>query len=309
MSTLDEITAGDESWKIARQLAQKHLQSASLTFRLIRNGWGGAIDEREFVKLFNFTRLSPSCLIHAANMPVEQVTSAEQLQHAVQTLGVPLASVIVGVHLSCSVTVMSHPPPLWDKTLREIMNFIEIGYRFGSRVSELGPAVGTLAGFGLGCGLLVALLEAPKQLAEYLKKPTGRPNLEPVLGTEVSQISGFMLQQLGFGHEVAIGVAFGSGASSKAKISFTDQLTVWMACCRWIESLRFSRNYPGDIKFRTLFPSITPPALGSGARNHSLETLYSEVAPCVREGSKWVWHLPRPSYELTQDLVIQNQSK
>ena len=305
MTSLDEICRNDDSWDNARQLVHKHLSTASLTWRLIRNAWLGSIDEREFVKLFTFTRLSPSCLFRAANMSVDEANSQEQLIQAVQTLGVPLASVVVGINLATSTALKQTPGPLWKKTYLELMTLVEIGYRFGNKIRELGPAVGALAGFGVGCGMLVALNEDAKHLRDWLANPQSRPSSMEELGTEICQISGFMLQHLGFGHEPAFGAAFGSGSHSKAPLEFSEQAIVWIAACRWIESLKNSRNYPRDPNLRSMFTTITPPAIGSGLRNANLEALYAELAPIVKDGSSWTWHLPKNSYEETDEYIIR----
>ena len=305
MATLEEICSSDESWDMARQLVHKHLSAASLTWRLIHNAWLGAIDEKEFVKLFCFTRLPTAGILRAANMPDDDKSSVENITQAVKTLGVPLASVVVGIQLSCYLALKQQPEPIWKKTCFEMMALVEIGYRFGSRVRELGPAAGALAGFGVGCGMLIALNENPTYLSEWLGKSPPRPSTLSIFGTEVSQISGFMLQHLGYGHEAAFGAAFGSGIYSKAALEFSSQSLTWIAACRWIESLRNSRNYPRDMVLRAAFPAIAPPAVGSGLRNTTLEVLYSEVAPVVRDGSQWSWHLPKHSYEETEVFLME----
>lgn len=303
MNTLDDICSKDESWDIARQLVHKHLSSATLTWRLIRNAWLGSIDEREFIKLFSFTHLSPAFLIRAANLPLENNLSLDSFTQAVQTLGVPLASVFVGINLATVSTLKKSPGPLWKKTCTELMTLVEIGYHLGTRIRELGPAAGCLAGFGVGCGMLVALNEDAKHLREWLTKNQVKPARLNIDGAELSQISGFMVQYLGFGHEAAFGAAFGSGPNSKANLEYSEQFLMWISACRWIEALRYSRNYPRDAKLRSIFPAITPPSIGSGQRNATLESLYAELAPIIKEGSKWCWHLPKSSYEETEQFL------
>src|SRR4051812_17749508 len=104
MINLDEISRHNRSWDLARQLSHRHLNNASMSWRLVRNGWLGALNEREFLKLFNFTRLSPSCLLKAANIP-QRTASAEVVQQAIQSLGVPMACVVVAVFNSCTCTL------------------------------------------------------------------------------------------------------------------------------------------------------------------------------------------------------------
>jgi hypothetical protein len=277
----------------------------------------GSIDEKEFIKLFTFSHLPPSCLLQAGQANPNQVFSLEQLSNAVQNLGVPLASVIVGINFSCSNALLrgsdplnSTPPypcTLWKKICIELMTFVELGYRFGSKVRELGPAAGCLAGFGVGCGMLVALKEAPEQMDEWISQPLPRPSLLEYLGAELSQVSGFMIQQLGYGHEAALGAAFGSGTYSKATLAVSPDSLVWIGASRWIEALRHSRNYPREVALRSIFPSITPPTPGSGIRNATLEALYADVGAVVREGSKLTWHLPKSSYENTERYLLSRE--
>lgn len=308
MNTLKELARDDRSWEKAQQLVERHFDSASLIWRLVRSGWASSFDEKEFIKLFTFSHLNPTCLTRAAQEPQSETFSLEQLAHTVQNLGVPMASVVVAVNFSCSKTLsdlssISEGKLLWKTVFSELMTFVEIGSRFGIRVRELGAAAGALAGFGVGCGMLVALVENPRELKLWLSKAPPMPSSIETLGAELSQISGFLLQHLGFGHEAATGAAFGSGLNNLSPLVFTPDTTVWISACRWIESLRYSRNYPREATLRAVFPSITPPAVGSGVRNNILEALYADVAGVVRDGSKWTWHLPRGSYEETEKLL------
>ncbi|RMG42426.1 MAG: hypothetical protein D6719_06440 [Candidatus Dadabacteria bacterium] len=310
-STIDKFTSRDPSWQRAHDLVQKYFAIPAHVWRLFRHAWYGEAEPVDFLKVMSFARLNPLCLLYAAETykPEEQATS-ESLEHAIHMLGIRLSSIVLAVNFATRKILASNPPPIWKDYTRELITLIEVGYHMGSRTPELGPEGGAMAGFSALIGEGVFLAENPRDYREYLRLKTQKrvPEREKrnyqarVLGCESYQIASLTIQALGFGSEMALGVALGSG---KLRIDHRDverEVLRWWAAHDWVVALREGRNYPSRPELRQFFSELIPPRQGA-PKNPSLEVLYTEIARIKTHGSTWIWHLPKPGYQDTGKLL------
>lgn len=296
----------DPTWEEAQRIVEKGLRFPSPLINLIRNSWSGLIVPQDFVKFLGFTGLNPACLIDAAEMPTDGTApNSDDVNHAVQTLGIRFSAVVLAVNVTVRNVLKSNPGPGWRRLLEELATELEIGYKLGVRVSELGLEGGLLAGFFpyAGVGLLSAVKpEEYKIWSRETKKfgTLGRKRVVEIFDCEPYQVSALVLQQLGFGTEIAFGAALAVGKLNPKHIEIDSGARRWKAGYEWIHALKDGRNYPADVTLRKFFPTITPPTDRS-KKNPLLEVLYTEIGKMRHDGSQWTWHLPRPGYELTKE--------
>lgn len=305
---IEESIRRDPSWDRAYKIASERLQVPTHVWNLFRNGWNGALDTDEFIRVLGFSRLNPSCVLQAANLS-DRNADVESLLQATELIGLRLSVVVLAINFTCTAILRSEPPPTWRPVFEEMMSNIEIGTKLGSRILSLSPAGGALIGFSRGAGLGLLLAHDPTAFVRWYsltKGLEGRELLMQHFGCEAYQVSACAVQQLGFGPEIAIGAGIATGRLDPRHITIDDQVLKWKAAFHWIEALRQGRGYPGDLKSRSFFPEVTPPADPKG-KNTRLEVLYTEVAKVKRHGSSWSWHLPRPGYEETFK-ALQNGS-
>jgi len=300
VSVLDESLVRDPTWKKAYAITQRELRLPSHFWRMVRTGWNRQVDPADFVKLLGMCKMHPACLFNAAGMEVKPEPSAASIEQAIQFLGVRYSAVIIAINFTCRSILRNKPPPAWKAIYQEMMTKVEIGYKFGARVPEIELEGGALVGFAKTAGLGVLLAHDPKLFKEWHSMTQGYHGKKlqiDMFGCEAYQISSFILQQLGFGTEVAVGAALATGQLDPTHIEFGRNIMKWKAAFLWVEALRLGRGFPKELEMRSFFKELTPPK--EGKKNMALDVLYTEVAKVKSEGSKWTWHLPKPSYEDT----------
>ena len=304
---INETAKKDPTWQQARLIVERRLSLPGNLPNLIRLGWAGMIEPAEFLKFLGFTSINPSCLVNAAGIPTDgRRPRAQNVEEAIQNLGIRYSSAILAVNTTVRNILKTKPALGWRKLLETMMTEIEIGYNFGIRAGEIGPEGGVIAAFAKNAGLGILLAHNISGYKKYIELnarhgKVGSKIIVELFGCEPYQVSALVVQKLGFGAEAAFGTAVGLGNLNTSRIELQEAVLFWRAAFRWIEALRVGRNYPADTKVRNFFPTLRPPK-EHGAKNPTLEVLYTEVAKVRREGSTWTWHLPRPDYERVKQV-------
>lgn len=306
LSTLfQENASHDPTWSEAFNIVRRQLPVPSHVFQLFKSGWNGCIDPIEYIKIMGFSRLNPVCLVRAADMDENNLSTAA-INHSIEYLGIRFSAVVLAINYTSRAIVKRKPPPGWEKLFREMMTCTEIGYKLGGHTPEIGVEGGALMGFARWAGLGLLMSDKPKQFTKYkvYENKRARVRLEQELelfGCSAYQVAALAIQQLGFGTEVAIGMALGSSALSFENHKFDRNVLCWRAAYHWTAALRDERNYPAELAVRSFFPEIDPGATGD--RNMNLEILHTEVGKVIREGSSWTWHLPKGDYDKTRTAL------
>lgn len=310
---LEELAQKDPSWGRAYEMVSSAIPVSSTVWRLIRTAWQGALDQQDFIKILGFSRLNLHSLIYAAEIDAGLgLPDLSVLERALHTLGMRLSAVVLGINYVCGAALSKQAPPAWKTQLREAMTWVELGYRFGARASGIGIERGTLVGFSKAAGPVVALASDPVLFKSWFHSASSKKeeSFADVFGCESHQLAAFLYQRLGFGHDTAIGAAIGASSVDLKRLgvgSEGEEYRYWRAASAWLEALKNGRNYPSDPKLRNIFRELVPPKEAS-QKNLSLEVLYTEIAKVRHEGSNWIWHLPKPSYEITEThLKAQNE--
>lgn len=297
----------EPTWHRASEVLLAQLSVPSHVLNLFRSGWNGQVQAKETIKVLGFSRLNPSCLLNAAGIQEKESSSeAAAVEHALQILGPRYSSLVLAVNLCCRQVLATKPPTVWRKILEEMMVNVEIGYRLGTRVFDLGIHGGGLMGFALTAGYAFLLAHQPKIYRDWnnaRKEGSGRQSEVQYFGCSAYQIASLAMQQLGFGHQTAIGIACGGGGVDESSFRMTDDILFWKAAYQWIEALRDGRNYPADPRIRTVFPELNPQQASGQSRNMVLEVIYTEISGIRQSGSTWTWHLPRPGYQETMEFL------
>ena len=303
-SFLPDYSAKDPTWLKAQDIAQTYLKVHNSAWQLIRSSWNGGLDMREFIRMLGFSRMNLLCLFDAAGLlDAGGPLDASLVEQALQNLGARFCSVILGINHTCGAVLSSSPPPLWRKLFVEMMTWVEIGYRIGARTPMLGVEGGSLIAFSRHAGSLLLMTAEPAGFRKWMA--IARPSTETtvdLMGCEPYQVSAMVLQQLGYGHQMAIGAAVANGRLNPRFMPVDETTMIWKAALLWIEALREGRGYPASPEMRQVFPEIAP-SRESGMENPILKVLYTEVAKPRSEGSKWTWHLPKPDYDQTAALI------
>lgn len=296
----------EETWLEAQAVVDTALLLPSPLINLTRSSWSGVLAPSDFVKMLGFTGVNPSCLVNAAELPTDgSVPRTEDVSTAVQTLGMRYSAVVLAVNVCVRCVLKRKPGPGWKTLLEQTATDMEIGYKLGVRVGELGLEGGLLIGFAdyLGVALLSATKHEDYKLYSREVKKFGTLGSKRVLelfGCEPHQVAAIAVQRLGFGPELAFGVALSVGRLNPKHIRIGEEVLRWKAGYEWLQALKEGRNYPGNLAMRNYFPAIAPPKDRS-KKNTLLEVLYTEVAKTRRDGSRWTWHLPKPGYERTKE--------
>ncbi|MCB0329861.1 MAG: hypothetical protein KDD70_09360 [Bdellovibrionales bacterium] len=304
---LDCVISKDPTWHFAYHYVRKHFDVPSHIYRLLKAGWMGEAQPMDYVKILGFSRLNPSCLIQAAELSgAEMVKGRGAVERAITFLGTRFSSVVLGIHLYTSLFLRKKPPLGWRSFLEEMINTVELGYRFGAHASLLGTEAGALIGFASHSGLGILMATDKERYKEYMSLRRTKPKIAPkdeieCFGCELYQLSTLVLQQLGYGMDFAMGVALASGRLDDFELNVGKQAYVYEAAAKWIVALKDGKNYPADLKHRQMFGELKPPGPGVD-RNQRLEVLYTEVGKLKAHPSQWVWHLPKPDYDLTRDM-------
>jgi hypothetical protein len=303
----------DRTWQNALEIVQSSVETPSAVPTLIRNSLSGLYGTTDFMHAAGFSGWNPRCLLRAANLPSEgdDITAADVAQ-AVDRLGVRTAAVVAGINFSCTQVLRSDPPAaLWQRVFREMMTEIQVGHLFGAHASELGVDGGMVLGFVRCAGLAILLASRPREFAEWHAATQGVDSAHMAIeafGCESYQVGSLLLQQLGFGPEVAIATAVAVGKLSCEVIESTPNIQRWKAGYAWVKTLSMGLSVPRDKAARDFFTSLTPQANADLAHPKQLEELYSSIGRIRRGGSSWVWHLPAGSYEITprpKELIKQ----
>ena len=304
-NTLDGYATNDPTWKRAMLVARSKLPVSSQSWQLIKSGWYGQAEPSDFKKILSFSKLDPKSLLVAAGMNTDDFKpNAETLEQAINFLGTRLCSVVLAINLACRNILRSKPQTLWRKLLEDMMTTVEIGYHMGAKCKEIGIEGGALIGFARGIGLGLLLSENYDTYKKWHSMTGGFENRElqiEMFGCEAYQTSSFALQVLGFGPEVALGAALGTGKLSPDHVNYPREILRWKAAFEWIECLRDGKSFPEKRTTKNFFPEIVPPT--GNEQNLNLESLHSEVGKVRRAGSTWTWHLPKASYEETAKLI------
>ncbi len=293
----------DPTWQRALEIAQEELRVGTVLWSAFRNGWIGNAEPVELLKAISMSHIiNPAALLAAAEMPLDRSEqSAESLLHAMSMIGVQMSTAVLAINYVGASILKKRPPPVWRTIFEEMMTSIEIGAKFGARVPLLSSSGGALIGFAKGAGLGLLLMNDPAAFLRWHRQTGGFEGKELLLssfGCEPYQVSACALQQLGFGADISIGAALATGSIEAPLLEIGPEVLRWKAAFLWIEALREGRNYPRDPEMRSYFREIAPPQ-DSSARNLVLESLYVDVAKVKRDGSRWTWHLPKPTYEET----------
>jgi hypothetical protein len=311
---IGSVLESDDSWDSAFATAHACLDVPTNLSALIRNSWSGIWDTRDFMRNLGFIVMNPKCLLRAADIQVTEgeVGNAQDVDRAVQLLGVRSSVVVVAINYVCQTVLDKNPPDrLWSGIFREMMNLIEIGYKFGGRADGIGTEGGMLMGFARSIGLAILLAQYPKEFGEWFSKTRGVDNPQFVrnaFGCESYQVGAAAIQQLGFGSDIAIASALAVGHLNHDLIEVPKHILHWKAAYLWIECLRNGQSYPADAGSRYCFNGLTPPSFGQPCPP-ALSTLYSQVAQVRRQQSSWMWHLPVSSYEETTKILIERRKQ
>ena len=298
---MEQLDVMDPSWRNAYALVSKHLNVSTHVSLLFKSAWQGGGDPGEFIKVIGFSKLNPLCLLTAAELVADPDSrKAAGVERALSSLGVRLAAVILAINLTCRIILKDKPPPGWKQLFQEMITNIEIGYRIGAKVFEIGVEGGALLGFAREAGLALMLRENNKALRQCLKESgksysVDRQLARKLFGCEPYQVAALALQHLGFGHQLAIGFASAEDTFDGGQ-ELEREAMRWKAAREWLDALRESRNYPASLASRNFYPELIPPRFGQ-ARNTLLDVLYTEIAKIKDEGSRWNWHLTRPASE------------
>lgn len=302
---LDCVVSKDPTWHFAYHYVRKNFDVPSHLYRLLRTGWNGDATPLDYVKILGFSKLNPGCLLQAAELSgSEEMKGRGAVERAITFLGIRFTSVVLGIHLYTNLFLRKKPPLGWRSFLQDLINNVELGYRFGSHAHALGSEAGALCGFVEHAGLGLAMATEPERYKEYLAlrrakpKLTGKDEVE-VFGCELYQLSTLIVQQLGFGTNFAMGIALSSGNFEEYEVEIDEEAFRYEAAIRWIQALRLGNNYPREEKHRAMFSELKPPKPG-GERNKRLEVLYTEVGRLKSNPSLWMWHLPKPDYDKTR---------
>ncbi len=308
-----EDNVKDPSWAHAQDITAYFLKIPGPLLNIIRNSWSGILKPDEFVKYLGFTGLNPSCLLDAAEIPIDgQAANADSVHQAVHTLGVRFAAFVLATNVTVR-TVLKGRPPIgsgWKELLQTTATDMEIGYKLGLRLETIGFEGGMILGFAryAGLGLLSIAHKDSYKIwkREFQRQGYVDRDLElQLFGCEPYQVSALVLQTLGLGTEIAFGSAIALGRLDPKHLQVEPNVMKWKSCYEWLLALKEGRNYPGDLEIRNFFPKIVPPK-DRNQKNTVLEVLYTEVAKIRRDGSRWTWHLPKPGYDLTQEAFGLN---
>lgn len=298
----------DETWETAGRVVARTLNFPSTAWLLIRQAWISPVSEKEFLKLLGFSRLNPLALFAAAELPIptEKLEVAEA-ERALQVLGIRFSAVVLAINYSCRAALMSKPPQLWIKIYSDLITDTEIGYKMGLKTFELGGEGGALMGFSRHIGKALLLSNEPKSYRNWQQKTHDGQESDKkceleFFGCQPYQVAALALQQLGFGSSVSFGMACGAAPYFSDEMNLDSETMRWKAAYVWLEALIAGRNYPADLSLRNYFRELTPQQSGQSP-NLTLQSLYVEISKIRQNGSKWIWHLPKWSYEKTVEYL------
>jgi len=293
---LESSFVGDPSWLKASQISRKYFSIPSHVEHLFRSGWIGDLSVSEYMRILGFSRLEPICLLRAADISEVQ-KGRDAIEQSISVLGARFSAVVLAINFLSRTIQQNSDSPLLEYWLQQLINNVEVGYRLGGKTFTAGIEGGSLCGMAQVAGHLALMIEMPKEFSAYHRalqkeQKLSTDEVQDLFGCEPYQISSCIIQRLGFGKELALGVALGGyRAVPPGELETDPAVFRWKACFQWIEALWAGRNYPGDPETRNFLEELKPPPKGD--RNLNLETLYTEVAKIRQKNSNWLWHLSR----------------
>lgn len=297
-----EVASKDPTWNKARELVSNHLRLSGALTSLIRKAWAGRISIDDFTKQSSMVGISPECIIQASEIYIDPELSARDiLEQAVTTLGVKASALVLATQASIISMLITRPRVGWKNHCQHTINDLEIGYKLGARVGDIGIENGMLMGlaYRLGLGLMLSIDPESYQKYRASENNLGIGNAKlarELFGCEHYQLSALAVQTLGFGHHTAFGIALGLGEISPQHISIPKETLYWRAGMSWVCALAQGRNYPANLDLRYMFSAIAP-AKENQPKNLILEQLYTEISKIRSKNSAWIWHIPAGSYD------------
>jgi|GEM_PF-1446634 len=302
-----ETHRDEPSWSYALEIVKSTLDIPTALPPLIKNCWSGLYKTPDFMHAIGFPGWAPRSLMQAANLLIEDGNgSVEDVERAVEALGVRLAGVVVAVNFVCRAALMKRPTTeLWAPLFRETMTAIEVGYHFGSIAPEIGVEGGILLGFSNNAGLTVLLANDPLIFGEWLAGRHAHDAHQRAIktfGCEPYQVGALALQQLGFGPEIALAAALANGSLHHELIEVSPMVSTWKAGVNWVQALTRGIPFPTDTESRLAFKHLLPPQL-DGSLAQELQGFHAQLAEIRGNSSAWTWHLPRATYEETESYL------
>lgn len=283
----------DPTWLEAFKIADKVLQFAGNEEQLVRAGWRGQLDTAQIIKTLGFTKFNIAALFDAATELKDLEHNAKTLEQVLVFHGARYAVTVLAINYTCDRILSYKLGPLGLALVADMMTNVEIGSRFGAKVPAVGMEGGTLMGFIRGAGLGILMASNDKEFKKWYRLTDGVESKAlalKIFGCEPYQVSSAAVQLLGFGPEMAVGVALGMGRLSADHLVVSPEVLSWKACYLWLEALREGRSFPGPVDIRSFFREVAPLSNGK-SKNGVLEVLYTEIATLKRHGSKANWHL------------------
>lgn len=289
----------DPTWRNALNLVRDNITVPSHVQTLYRQGWYGQLEIEDFMKVLGFSRQNPACLIHAAEIADQHPSpTPAAVEQAITFMGMRLSCVVLAINHLTRQILAAKPSPLWKSLLHELITNVEIGYRFGAKVPQIGIEGGSLVGAAKTAAHGVLLVANPEAYRRWLTISRTSRQVSPfteqeLFGCEAYQIAALLLQHLGFGPDIAMGAAISTASLAKIDTKdFSQETLAWRAAFHWHAALRAGRNYPSLPVIRNFFPELKPSRKN---KNVLLEVLYTEISKIRSQGSQWTWHLPRPN--------------
>ncbi len=291
-----EQVSFDPTWGRALEIVERYINIPTHVGKLFRDSWYGVAASKDFMKVMGFSRLNPFCLLSASELTgASGETPGETVERAIQILGTRLSAVVLAVNYTCKQVIASDPPPIWKQVLADSIRDVEIGYRLGARTFDIGIEGGAIIGFAASVGKALIMADNPKAFRNWQSMckdgASSRQEIIKVFGCEFYQVASLLMQALGFGQELAVGIACGGGKLDIRAIDISEEAKRWTAAYLWVDALINGRSYPGQVFARNFFKELIPPA--KDGKNLALQVLHTEVAKIRSQGSNWTWYLPR----------------
>lgn len=296
----------DTTWEHALEAVRSTLRVPSALSTLIRGAWGGILGPKEFMRLLGFPGCNSNALLRAASItPKKEIADAGEVESAVELLGVRASAVMLSINFVCQSVLESAPPErIWTPVLKDMMSEVEIGYHFGLSADSLGCEHGMLIGFSQWAGIAVLLGRNPREFSNWQDSPEGaainRNESLRIFGCESYQAGSLVLQQLGFGADIATAAAITVGELEAGLVELSPEVATWAAARRWVSALQNGDKYPSDAAAQKAFPELVLPVMCELGRDEPpahLAMLYENISKVRSERSKWTWHLPKETYE------------
>ncbi len=302
---VDRSHEGDTSWERALEAVRSTVRVPSALSTLIRGSWRGLLGPKDFMRLLGFPGCNSAVLLRAAQLgSARETPEAAEVEAAVEALGVRASAVTLAINFVCQSVLEAAPPDrVWAPVLKDLMSEVEVGYHFGLGAQGFSAEQGMLVGFSQWAGIAVLLGTHPREFAAWFEAKEGScPRSETLssFGCEAYQAGSLVLQQLGFGPDVATAAAIAVGDLQAGLVDLRPEVATWRAAHRWVSALHSGERYPLSPEAQAEFPQLMPPVmceLGRDALPAHLTMLYESVNRVRETRSEWTWHLPKATYE------------